>query len=84
MPAVEIDLTAEQLARAYTQLSRRERRAFLEAVLTEPAQQKLALEMLTEIKTILNRRFPLAKQRLLDRLLDANRLDSRNTIRAPA
>lgn len=72
MPAVEVDLTAEQLARAYTQLSRQERWAFLEAVLTEPAEQKLALELLTEIKTILNRRFPPAKQRLLDRLLDAN------------
>lgn len=72
MPAVEINLTTEQLAAAYTQLNERDRRSFLEAVLLQPANQKLALEFLTEAQAILRRKFPPAKQRLLDKLLTAN------------
>ena len=72
MPAVEINLTTEQLVSAYTQLNRRERRSFLEAVLTQPANQEVALEVLTEIQDVLRRKFPPDKQRLLDKLLDAN------------
>lgn len=72
MPAVEINLTTEQLAAAYSQLSERDRRSFLEAVLLQPANQKLAVEFLAEAQAILRRQFPPAKQRLLDKLLDAN------------
>jgi len=72
MPAVKINLTTEQLVTAFTQLDRRERRAFMEAVLTEPTHQQLAVELLAEIKAVLRRKFPPSKQALLDKLLDAN------------
>ena len=72
MPAVEINLTTEQLVAAYTQLKKRDRRTFLEAVLTQPANQQLAIELLAEAQAILRRKFSPAKQALLDKLLDAN------------
>jgi len=72
MPVVEIKLTTEQLISAYTQLNRRERRSFLEGVLMQPTNQEVALEVMTELQAILRRKFPPDKQRLLDKLLDAN------------
>ena len=72
MAVVEISLTAEQLASAYTQLSEEERRCFVETVLSDPANQQVALELLREAQVILKREFPPAKQRLLDRLLSKN------------
>ncbi|MCG3159307.1 MAG: hypothetical protein JMDDDDMK_00293 [Acidobacteria bacterium] len=72
MPVIEIRLTTDQLISAYTQLDRRERRSFLEGVLTQPANQEVALEVMTELQAILRRKFPPDKQRLLDKLLDAN------------
>lgn len=72
MQATEINLTTEQLAAAYNQLNRRDRRAFLKTVLTQPANQQIAIELLAEAQAVLRRKFPDAKQRLLDKLLDAN------------
>ena len=43
MSVVEIALTAEQLAAAYTQLSDEERRSFLEAIFDHPAHQQAAV-----------------------------------------
>ena len=73
MPAVEINLTTEQLVAAYAQLSQRERRAFLAAVLKQKAQPKIALELMRELNAVLQRKLPVAKQRVLDQLLEANR-----------
>jgi len=57
MSVVEIKLTADQLAAAYTQLSAQERRSFLAAVFTHPAQQQAALELLVAAQDALNRNF---------------------------
>ena len=72
MAVVEIALTGEQLAVAYTQLSRPERRNFLSIVLSQPAHRQAALDFLAEAHTTLARKFPPRKQRQLDRLLDKN------------
>jgi hypothetical protein len=72
MAVVEVSLTAEQLVSAYTQLSDAERRSFLEVVICDPANQLVAIELLKQAQAALNRRFPAAKQRLLDRLLSKN------------
>jgi hypothetical protein len=72
MSVVEIALTGEQLAAAYTQLSEQERRCFLEAVFHQPTHRQAALELLTEAQAVLKRKFSPDKQKLLDRLLDKN------------
>src|SRR4029453_12934010 len=72
MSVVEIALTAEQLASAYLQLSEKERRCFLEAVFSHPANQRLALELLIAAQAVLKQKFSPDQQRLLDRLLDKN------------
>lgn len=72
MSAVEINLTTEQLAVAYTQLSQRERRTFLQTVLTQPTNQQIAIDLLAEVQATLRRKFPPTKQQILDKLLDAN------------
>ena len=72
MAVVEITLTAEQLAAAYLQLSAPERRSFLAAVFSHPANHHLALELLMEAHAVLQQKFPPAKQRLLDQLLSKN------------
>ncbi|HXG65482.1 MAG TPA: hypothetical protein VNO70_10255 [Blastocatellia bacterium] len=72
MSVVEIALTAEQLAAAYTQLSEQERRRFLKTVFSHPANQQAALELLQEARLTLERKFSPAKQQLLDRLLNKN------------
>ncbi len=72
MPAVEITLTTEQLISAYAQLSQPERRSFLTAIFDQPTNQEMALDLLVELHETLRRKFPPGKQRLLDRLLDAN------------
>ena len=61
MSVVEIALTAEQLAAAYTQLSDEERRSFLEAIFDHPAHQQAALELLIEARYVLRRKFPPGK-----------------------
>jgi hypothetical protein len=72
MSVVEIALTAEQLAAAYLQLNEQERRGFLEAVFSHPAQQHIALELLIAAQAVLKQKFSQDQQRLLDRLLDKN------------
>ena len=72
MSVVEIALTAEQLASAYLQLNEQERRCFLEIVLSHPAQQHIALELLVAAQAVLQQKFSPDQQRLLDRLLDKN------------
>ncbi len=72
MSVVEIKLTADQLAAAYTQLNAQERRSFLSAIFEHPAQQQAALELLVEAQAALKRKFSPQQQRLLDRLLDKN------------
>ena len=72
MAVVEISLTAQQLAAAFTQLSNEERRSFLEAVMSDPANQQTALELLKHAQAVIRRKFPPTKQRLLDRLLSKN------------
>ena len=72
MSVVEIALTAEQLASAYLQLSEQERRCFLESILSHPANQRLALELLSAAQAVLQQKFSPDQQRLLDRLLDKN------------
>jgi len=72
MSVVEIALTAEQLASAYLQLNEQERRCFLEAVLSHPAHQYIALELLVAAQAVLQQKFSPDQQRLLDRLLDKN------------
>ena len=72
MSVVEIALTAEQLASAYLQLNEQERRGFLEAVFSHPAQQHVALELLIAAQAVLQQKFSPDQQRLLDRLLDKN------------
>jgi hypothetical protein len=62
MSVVEIALTAEQLAAAYSQLTEKERRVFLEAIFDRPALQQLALELLIEARDVLKRKFPPRKQ----------------------
>ena len=61
MSVVEIALTAEQLAAAYTQLSDEECRSFLEAIFDHPAHQQAALELLIEARYVLRRKFPPGK-----------------------
>ena len=53
MSVVEIALTAEQLASAYLQLNEQERRGFLAAVFSHPAQQHIALELLIAAQAVL-------------------------------
>lgn len=72
MSVVEIALTAKQLADAYSQMSKEERRSFLRSVFDQPAHQQAALELLIEAQAALKRKFPPSKQRLLDRLLSKN------------
>src|SRR5437870_13738325 len=72
MSVVEVALSARQLASAYTQLSDDERRSFLEAVFDQPANHQVALEVIVEAQTALQRKFSPTKQRLLDKLLDKN------------
>ena len=72
MPAVEINLTTEQLATAYARMNQRERRSFLLSVLTQPTSEQITLEVLAKLQTTLRRKFSPAKQRHLDKLLDAN------------
>ena len=72
MSVVEIALTAEQLAAAYTQLSNEERRSFLQTIFDHPAHQRAALDLLIEAQDVLRRKFTPSKQRLLDRLLERN------------
>ena len=55
MPAVEINLTTEQLAVAYEQLSQHERRSFLLSVLTQPASEQITIEVLAELQAKLRR-----------------------------
>ena len=72
MAVVEIALTGEQLAVAYTQLNQRERRSFLTLVLSQPTHRQAALDLLTESQSVLERKFAPRKQRQLDQLLDKN------------
>ena len=72
MSVVEIALTAEQLASAYLQLNEQERRCFLETVLSHPAQQHIALELIVAAQAILHQKLSPDQQRVLDRLLDKN------------
>ena len=82
MSVVEIALTAEQLASAYLQLNEQERRGFLEAVFSHPAQQHIALELLIAAQAVLQQKFSPHQQRLLDRLLDKNNGRGATTSRA--
>ncbi|MBO0861947.1 MAG: hypothetical protein J2P21_26340 [Chloracidobacterium sp.] len=72
MPAVQLTLTAEQLALAYTQMSVKERKSFLSAVVGQPEHREAALDLLRESRVVLKKKFPQAKQRELDRLLTKN------------
>jgi uncharacterized protein YbgA (DUF1722 family) len=72
MAVVEIALTGEQLAVAYTQLSQQERRSFLSLVLSQPTHRQAALDLLAEAQSVLSQKFSPRKQRQLDRLLDKN------------
>jgi hypothetical protein len=72
MSVVQVALTAEQLAAAYTQLNARERRSFLAAVFDHPAQPQAALELLVAAQAALKKKFTAQQQRRLDRLLDKN------------
>lgn len=72
MAVVEIALTGEQLAVAYTQLSQQERRSFLSLVLSQPTHRQAALDLLAEAESVLAQKFSPRKQRQLDRLLDKN------------
>lgn len=72
MSVVEIKLTADQLAAAYTQLSAPERQSFLTAIFDHPAQSQAALELLVEARAAMRRKFSPRRQRLLDSLLDKN------------
>lgn len=72
MAVVEIALTGEQLAVAYTQLSQQERRSFLSLVLSQPTHRQAALDLLAEAETVLAQKFSPRQQRQLDRLLDKN------------
>jgi hypothetical protein len=72
MSVVQVTLTAEQLAAAYTQLNAQERRTFLAEVFSQPAQQQAALELLVEAQAALRRKFSPQQQRQLNRLLHKN------------
>ncbi len=72
MSVVEIALTAEQIAAAYTQMSDEERRIFLRSVFDQPAYQQAALELLVESMQTLRMKFSPKKQKLLDKLLTKN------------
>jgi len=72
MPAVQLTLTAEQLALAYAQMSAQERKSFLSAVFDRPEHREAALDLLRESRAVLKKKFPPAKQRELDRLLTKN------------
>ena len=72
MPAVQLTLTAEQLALAYAQMSAQERKSFLSAVVGRPEHKEAALDLLRESRAVLKKKSPPAKQRELDRLLTKN------------
>ncbi len=72
MSVVEIKLTADQLAAAYTQLNAQERRSFLVAVFEHPAQPQAALELLVAAQDALKRKFSPHQQQTLDTLLEKN------------
>ena len=72
MAVVEIALTGEQLAVAYTQLSQQERRSFLSLVLSQPTHREAALDLMAEAQSVLAQKFSPHQQRQLDRLLDKN------------
>lgn len=63
MPAIEINLTIEQLAMAYEQLSQHERQTFLKTVLTLPDNQQITIDMLAKLQATLRRQSPSAKQK---------------------
>ncbi|HLG14893.1 MAG TPA: hypothetical protein VJH03_10390 [Blastocatellia bacterium] len=69
MSVVQVTLTAEQLAAAYTQLNAQERRSFLTAVFDQPAQQQAAVELLVAAQAELKRKFSPRQQRVFDTLL---------------
>ena len=62
MPAVEINLTTEQLAVAYEQLSQHERRSFLLSVLSQPASEQITIEVLAWLQAELRRQSTTSKQ----------------------
>src|SRR5690349_19059887 len=72
MSVVQVTLTAEQLAAAYTQMNARERQSFLRAIFDHPAQQQAALDLLAAAQKALQRKFSPEQQRQLDCLLDKN------------
>lgn len=72
MSVVQVRLTPEELAAAYTQLDPQERRSFLAAVFDQPAQRQAALDLIVAAQRGLKRRFPAHQQQLLDRLLARN------------
>jgi hypothetical protein len=72
MAAVQLTLTAEQLALAYAQMSAQERKSFLSAIVGRPEHREAALDLLRESRAVLKKKFPQAKQRELDRLLTKN------------
>jgi hypothetical protein len=72
MPAVQLTLTAEQLASAYMQMSVKERRSFLSAIVEHPAHKEAARDLLKESQLLLKKKFTPAKQREFDRLLGKN------------
>ena len=72
MSVVQVTLTPEQLAAAYSQLNARERRSFLTAVFDHPAQQQAALDLLMAAQGALKRKFSPREQQRLDRLLEKN------------
>ena len=67
MSVVQVTLTVEQLAAAYTQLNAQERRSFLVAIFDQPAQPQAALDLLIAAQAALKRKFSPRQQRLLDR-----------------
>ena len=72
MSGVQVTLTPEELAAAYTQLDPQERRSFLAAVFDQPAQRQAALDLLVAARRGLKRRFSAHQQQLLDSLLAKN------------
>ncbi len=72
MSAVQITLTGKQLASAYVQLSARERRSFLQSLVAHPSHRQALLDLIKESRAVLKKKFSVAKQRELDKLLDKN------------
>jgi hypothetical protein len=72
MSLVQLNLSAEQLAVAYTQLDAQERHYFLTALFNHPMQQQAALEFLAAAQATLKRKFSSLQQKRLDSLLDKN------------